>query len=92
MINAYITDEGVKSIILSIEVKGLGNCSSDEHTLRRSFIEQKSYYANKNLPCEVIGVISGNSAIVTLFDNSTANIYFWKSKKRLSTQWRRANG
>jgi len=91
MINAYITGEGVKKVILTPQVIALGDGITDEYALRKSFLDQQAYYCDKKTPGEVIGVINGNSAKVTLFDNGTANVLFWQSKKRMTTGWRRAN-
>ena len=92
MINAYITDEGVKKVILTPQIAAAGDGENDEHALRRSFLEQLSYYADKKIPGDVLGVIKGTSAIVTLFDNGSATAYFWKTKKRLTVKWQRVNG
>jgi hypothetical protein len=87
MINAYITGKGVIKVILTPHVHALGDGQSDEYALRNSFLEQLTYYADKKTPGEVIGVINGKSAKVTLFDNGAASVYFWKNKNRLSAKW-----
>ena len=90
MINAYITGgEGVVKINIAPLVPALGDGQSDEHTLRNSFLDQLTYYAGKKTAGEVIGVVNGKSAIATLFDNGTAQVYFWKTQKRLSVKWTR---
>jgi hypothetical protein len=91
MINAYITGEGVKRVILSPQVNAIGDGINDEHALRRSFLEQQSFYSDKKTPGDVIGVINGNSGKVTLFDNGSAIAFFWQTKKRLTVRWCRAN-
>ena len=90
MNNAYITGgEGVVKVNLIPNVSAIGEGSTDEYELRKSFLDQCSYYAGKKAPGEVIGVIKGNAAMATLFDGGTAIVYFWKSKKHLTVRWTR---
>ena len=87
MINAYVTDVGVTKIMLTPHVHALDEAISDEYVLRNSFLDQITYYADKKIRKEVVGVINSNSAKVTLFDDGSAIVYFWKTKKLLSVKW-----
>lgn len=89
MINAYITGEGVQKVTLTPEIIALGDGKTDEYALRKSYLDQQAYYANKRMSGEVIGVINGNSAKVTLFDNGSAEVFFWQTKKRMTAKWQR---
>lgn len=89
MINAYITMQGVVSVKLATDVPALGGSSSDEYALRRLFLNQQSFYTGKKIPGEVVGVIKGDSARATLFDDGSASVYFWSSKKTITVKWTR---
>lgn len=89
MINAYITMQGVVGVRLTPDVPALGDGSSDECALRSLFLEQQSYFSGKKTPGEIIGVINGNSARATLFDDGTAKVFIWKGKQLLTVKWTR---
>ena len=92
MHNAYITGgEGVVIINLSPIILSLGEGVSDEYALRKSFLDQLSYFSDKKTSGEVIGVVDGNSARATLFDDGTVLVYFWNTKKRMTVNWKRAS-
>ena len=91
MTNAYITGKGIKGVILSPQVTALGDGITDEYVLRKSFLDQQMYYSDKKTLGEVIGIINGNSAKVTLFDDGSANVLFWRTKRRLTVKWQYIN-
>jgi len=90
MIDAYITMQGVVRVKLTPVVPSLGEGSSDECALRSLFLDQQSYFADKKTQGDVIGVINGKSARATLFDDGTAKVFIWSSKKNLTVKWTRA--
>jgi hypothetical protein len=79
--------QGIAKVELFPRVPSLGEGSSDENALRRLFLDQQSYYAGKRTPGETIGVINGQSAKATLFDDGTAIVFIWKSKRLLTVKW-----
>lgn len=87
MNNAYITMQGIVSVNLTPDVPSLSGGNLDEYALRNLFLKQQSYYYGKKASGETIGVIDGKSARATLFDDGTAQVFFWRNKKLLTVKW-----